>query len=130
MARPDFSVQAGKLNLEVEAGATHIEPFTWYVGSDPVDLVTPACTARLSVRAEKNVGSAVITLTEGSGITLGASGAITVEFTPVQTLDLAQLNLVNCYYDLEITFVSGADAGRVKRLIEGKLRVDWSASSV
>lgn len=130
MARPDFTSQAGVLDIEVEAGATHVETLQWLVGTEAVDVVTPACTARLCVRAVKNTGSALVTLTDASGITLAADGDITFEFTPTQTLTLAQAQLVNIFYDLEITFVSGDDSGRVKRLVEGKLRVDWGASSV
>ncbi len=130
MARPDFSAQAGKLKIEVEAGATHIETIQWFTGTEPVDLIGPACTAELSVRAVKNTGSAIVTLTQGSGITLAANGLITIEFTPTQTLLLAGGNRAGAYYDLEVTFVSGSDAGRVKRVIEGPIKIDWSATSV
>ena len=81
-----------------------------------VDLVAgDGYTARMMIK-ESAGGTAIISLTNSSGITLAASGNnIVIE---ISATDTAAMDFDNAVYDLEI--VSGTE---VTRVLEGKVKL-------
>lgn len=72
-------------------------------------------SARMQVRETIDAASALLSLTESSGITLGTDGTIAIVASAVQT---AAMSAVNGYYDLEVE--SGSV---VTRYLTGRCRV-------
>jgi hypothetical protein len=106
-------------NLLVYQGATFDEELLLEVDGDPVDLT--GYTAAMKVRATP-ADDAVLSLTNGSGITLGgALGTVAVVITATQTSDIAAGRY---YYDLELT-----SAGVVTRFIQGTFQVSAQITS-
>ena len=104
----------GKLNLTCPQGSTFSKSLTYKLDDDPVDLT--GYDARLQVREFFYSPDPVLSLTNTSGITLGASaGTISVLIDAATTASLIPGDYV---YDLEL--VAG---GTVTRLIEGKFVV-------
>ena len=96
-------------------GATFNKVFTWEVDAVPVNLT--GYTARMQVRSTKDSATTIVSLTTGSGITLGgAAGTITLDLSATAT---AALPSGVYLYDLEL--VSGG--GQVTRLLEGKFTI-------
>lgn len=92
-------------------GETFDRTVTWKIGDVAVNLT--GYTARLQVRKTHKSTSAVVSLTQASGLTLGgAAGTIQIVISATAT---AALTAGRYVYDLEL--VSGD--GRVKRLLEG-----------
>jgi len=106
-------------NLLVYQGATFDQTFTLTVSGSPVNLT--GYTAAMKVRATP-ADDAVLSLTNGSGITLGgALGTVAVVITATQTSNIAAGKY---YYDLELT-----SAGVVTRFIQGSFRVSAEITS-
>lgn len=106
----------GTLNLTCYQGASFDYTLTWNVGGSAVDLTN--YTARMQVRASYDSHTAVLSLTSGSGITLGGTaGSIFIEAAPITTAAIASGQYV---YDLELVTQGGA----VTRLVEGTFTVD------
>ena len=104
----------GKLNLTCPQGSTFSKSLTYKLDDDPVNLT--GYDARLQVREFFYSPDPVLSLTNASGITLGASaGTISVLIDAATTASLIPGDYV---YDLEL--VAG---GTVTRLIEGKFVV-------
>lgn len=105
----------GKLDLDLYQGATFSYVLTWEVGGSPVNLTS--YTGRLQARTTPDATTPVLSLTTGSGITLGGSaGTITLTRTAAQTAALTPGRYV---YDLELESAGGV----VTRLVEGELIV-------
>jgi hypothetical protein len=95
-------------------GETFSRTVTWSVNGAPVDLT--GYTDAMQVRASYSSATAIISLTNGSGITLGgAAGTIQLSISAVTT---AALTAGTYVYDLELTY-----AGTVTRLLEGQFVV-------
>lgn len=110
----------GVLNLACYQGANFDYSLTWTTTSGtvtaPVDLTN--YSARMQVREDYAASTAVMSLTSGSGITLGGTaGTILLEASSTATAALISGQYL---YDLEL--VSGA--GYVTRLVEGTFIVD------
>lgn len=110
----------GDLNLDCFQGANFDYSLTWTTTSgtvtSPVDLTN--YTARMQVRDEYTASTAVLSLTSGSGITLGGTaGTILLEASATATAALVSGQYV---YDLELV----SAAGYVTRLVEGLFIVD------
>lgn len=102
---------AGLYDITCEQGATFNLVLTWRnPDQSPIDVT--GYTAKMQVRTSKSAESAVLTLTDGDGITLGGvDGTITLTASATATGDIAEGTYV---YDLEL------DSGSVvTRLIEG-----------
>jgi len=109
----------GALDLDMYQGATWEYTLTWKLNGAPVDL--SAYSARMMARSSYAAASAVLSLTNGSGITLGGTaGTIVLAASAVTTAGVAAAQYV---YDLEL--VSG---GTVTRLVEGYLNVSPEAT--
>lgn len=110
----------GILNLDCFQGANFDYSLTWTTTAGtvttPVDLTN--YSARMQVREEYASGSAVLSLTSGSGITLGGTaGTILLEASSTATAALVSGQYL---YDLELV----SAAGYVTRLVEGVFIVD------
>jgi hypothetical protein len=102
-------MQVGTCNLTVPLGADFSQPFT-IAG---YDLTT--FTAKLQIRVSYAASAALLTLTNGAGITLG-NGTFQINMTNAQT---AALPVGLWVYDLKITSASNV----VTRLIQGTVKV-------
>ena len=108
----------GLLNLSCYQGASWDYTLTWQTGGTPVNLTS--YTARMQVRESYDAGTAVLSLTSGTGITLGGTaGTIVLEAAATTTATLDGTPNKQYIYDLEL--VSGA--GVVTRLVEGNFTV-------
>lgn len=95
-------------------GATWDYQLVWKTAGTPVDLTN--YTARLQARATYATGTAVLSLTNGTGITLGGTaGTITLSASATTTAAIPAAQYV---YDLEL--VNGST---VTRLVQGYLNV-------
>lgn len=105
---------AGTANITIEQGAAFSQLILWKDASgNPVDITN--YTAKFQIRASKEDTTALISLTQASGLTLGgAAGTIAISLTDTQT---AALTFVKCYYDLLLTPSTPANSSI--RLLEG-----------
>lgn len=104
-------INPGVYPLTVNCGATYDKTFTADDGSGHINWT--GYTAALKIREHLN-STPVLSLTSGSGITLGGTaGTIQIVITAAQSADIAPGTYI---YDLELT--SGA---YVVRLLQGKI---------
>jgi len=108
---------AGKYDITIEQGATFSLPISYKDSTGSVvDLVSgDGYTVRMMIK-ESAGGTAIISLTNSSGITLAASGNNIV--IDISATDTAAMDFDNAVYDLEI--VSGTE---VTRVLEGKVKL-------
>ena len=101
---------AGTVKFTVTKGDSFHRQITWSDDSGPINLT--GYTARMQIRASYTSASALISLTQASGLTLGgAAGTIDINITSNQTTALAAGTYV---YDLEMTY-----GATVKTILEG-----------
>jgi hypothetical protein len=107
---------AGKYDIVIEQGASFSMTITWKDSTDaPVNL--GGYTARMQVRTTHDSPEALVSLTSGSGITLGgALGTIEVAIAPAVTAALPPSDAV---YDLELQ----SSGGDVTRLLQGSVTI-------
>ena len=108
-------MKPAKYNIICPQGATYDVQFTYKINKFPVDVT--GYSARMQVRETHISSNTLVSLTNGSGITLGGtagtidiliSAATTAGFTP------------NAYvYDLELVSANGT----VTRMLEGSFTV-------
>jgi hypothetical protein len=107
-------ISPGKYNITAYQGATFDVQATWSVDANPVDLTN--FTAAMQVRRTFDAEDAVLSLSDGAGITLGGlAGTIAVS---VDAATMAELDASEYVYDLELD--SGSE---VTRLIQGTFTV-------
>lgn len=103
---------AGQYTITAEAGATFRLSLVWRdPDGDPIDLTT--YTARMQVRVSPADDDPLVSLTTGSGITLGGAAGtidITVAATATDDWDEGRYR-----YDIEMVSAGGI----VTRLLEG-----------
>jgi hypothetical protein len=108
----------GVLDLNCYQGANFDYTLTWQAGGTVVNLT--GYTARMQVRDSYDAGTAIVSLTSGTGITLGGTaGTIALVLSATATALLDGTPNTQFVYDLEL--VSGA--GYVTRLVEGRFYV-------
>ena len=107
---------AAQYNIIIEQGATWRLSLTWKDSAGaPIDLT--GYTARMQVRQAYGAADALLSLSNGTGITLGPSaGVITLTASATQTAAIAARNGV---YDLEMV----APDGTVTRLLQGSVTI-------
>jgi len=106
---------AGSYDFTIEQGATFNLLMTWKIDNIAVNL--SGYTARLQARIDVDEVDTILSLTTGSGITLGgAAGTITLDQSASQTAVLPKGEYV---YDLELQSSSGV----VTRLLQGELNI-------
>lgn len=104
---------AGTYDITIEQGSTFTRTITWKDENDTAVNLT-GYSARLQMRESVDASSTFISLTNGSGITLGGvAGTILIEISATDTAAITQSGV----YDLEL--VSGA--GVVTRLLQGNV---------
>ncbi len=104
------------LNLVCYQGASFDYALTWRTNGTAVNLT--GYSARMQVRESYDAGTAVVSITSGTGITLGGTaGSIILELTPTTTAGVPSGQYV---YDLELQ----TSGGYVTRLLEGNFTVD------
>lgn len=104
-------------NITIDQGADFFLNVT-YDNPDGTPVNITGYTAEMQVRTNPNSPTAVLTLTNGSGITItGSSGLVAIHATATQTRAIDEGPYV---YDLEITAPTG---GVVTRLIQGQALV-------
>lgn len=104
------------LNLYCWQGANFDYALTWNTNGTAVNLT--GYSARMQVREAYESLSPVLSLTSGSGITLGGTaGSIILEANATTT---AALEAGQYVYDLELV----TSGGYVTRLLEGNFTVD------
>lgn len=108
----------GVLNMDCYQGANFDYTLTWKSAGVAVNLT--GYTARMQVRESYDAGSAIMSLTSGTGIALGGTaGTITITAAATATAALDGTPNKQHIYDLEL--VSGA--GVVTRLVEGNFTI-------
>ena len=108
----------GYLDLSCYQGANFDYTLTWQTGGSAVNLT--GYSARMQVRDSYDAGTAVVSLTSGTGITLGGTaGTIGLALSATATAALDGTPNTQYIYDLEL--VTGA--GYVTRLVEGRFMV-------
>jgi hypothetical protein len=103
-------INPGTYNITAYQGATYDLNLTWAVAGTPVNL--GGYTAAMQVRENPSSNQAILSLTSGSGITLGGTAGTIGILISASTMGAATPG--NYVYDLEL--YSG---GQVTRLIQG-----------
>jgi hypothetical protein len=107
-------INPGTYNITCPQGATWDRTFTVNVGGTALNLT--GYTAAMQVRESADAGTAIISLTNGSGITLGGTaGTIGVVISSAVTAGAAAGSYS---YDLELN-----SGGTITRLLEGSFNV-------
>jgi hypothetical protein len=117
----DFSAlsSSGPVKFTAKQGDTFHRQVTWSGDSGPINLT--GYTARMQIRNSYTSSTALLSLTQVSGLTLGgANGTIDIDITSIQTTALAVGTYV---YDLEMT--SGSE---VTTILEGTFVVTAQAT--
>lgn len=99
-------------DISIDQGATYTLVATWKDSAgSPVDLT--GYTARMQMREAHNADSALLSLTDGDGITItAAEGKLEISIAAADTAGLPPGRHV---YDLEVE----SAGGEVTRLVEG-----------
>jgi hypothetical protein len=101
-------------NITAYQGATYKLDMTYKIDDTPVNLTN--YTAAMQVRETPSAETAVLSLANGTGITLGGTaGTISIN-VPASTMGSAEAG--NYQYDLELN-----SAGEVTRLLQGKFQI-------
>lgn len=125
-AQNQSMAEAVKKQLVIEQGSSFVFAFTLYEADGITPVANTGWSARMQIRgnyADFDTGPALVSLTDGSGITLGgATGAVTVRLTPSQT---AALNFDGeAYYDLELVEATGT----THRVFSGRVELSREVS--
>ena len=108
-------MKPAKYNTVCPQGATYDTQFTYKINKFPVNLT--GYTARMQVRETHTSPTTLVSLTNGSGITLGGvAGTIDILISSQQT---EGFNPVPHVYDLELI----APNGSVTRILEGTFNI-------
>ncbi len=107
-------VQPGKYNITAYQGATYDLNLTWTIGGTAVNLTN--YTAAMQVRTAANASTAILSLTNGSGITLGGTAG-TIDVT-ISSTTMGAATPGQYVYDLELNSGSA-----VTRLIQGTFQI-------
>jgi hypothetical protein len=111
-------VAAADYNTVIDQGADWYINFQ-YEDSNGVPINLTNYTAKMQLRSLPTSATAVLTLTQGNGITIvGATGLLEIHATAAQTGDI---DAGFYYYDLEIT---APVSGVITRLIQGQIEVN------
>ena len=107
-------IKAGKYNITAYQGATYDLDLTWSTNGTPVNLTN--YTAAMQVRTAANASTAIISLTNGTGITLGGTaGTININ---IGATTMGSASPGQYVYDLELN-----SGGTVYRLIQGTFSI-------
>lgn len=110
-------MSASIYNLNIEQGATFTRTITWKDSTGAAINLT-GYTARMQIRERVESSTALVSLTNSSGITLGGAAG-TVVITVTAALTDALPNMKKGVYDLELVSAGGI----VTRLLQGEVVV-------
>lgn len=116
----EFPEKAGELNIVLRSGTDFSLPLTWKDNAGtPYNLT--GYTAAFQIRASAaDTGTPLLSLTDGSGITLGgAAGTIDIDITNAQN-NFGQRTMV---YDLILTDSLGSKHPLIKGTVTSKQKV-------
>jgi hypothetical protein len=108
-------ITPGRYNITAYQGATYDLSMTWSVGGTAVNLTN--YTAAMQVRESVSAGSAIISLTSSSGITLGGTAGTIALNIPAATMGSAPAG--SYVYDLELN-----SGGTITRLMQGTFQIE------
>jgi hypothetical protein len=108
-------INPGIYNIKAYQGATYGLNLTWAIGGTAVNLT--GYTAAMQVRENTSATATILSLTNGSGITLGGTAGTIAIAVPATTMGFATPG--NYVYDLELN-----SGGQVTRLIQGSFAID------
>jgi hypothetical protein len=107
-------IKPGRYNITAYQGATYDLDLTWSTNGTPVNLTN--YTAAMQVRTAANASTAIISLTNGTGITLGGTaGTININ---INSTTMGSATPGQYVYDLELN-----SGGTVYRLIQGTFSI-------
>jgi hypothetical protein len=101
-------------NITAYQGATYDLNLTWAIGGTAVNLT--GYTAAIQVRINPAESSTILSLTNGSGITLGGTAGTIAVAVSANTMGSATPG--NYVYDLELN-----SGGQVTRLLQGSFAI-------
>jgi hypothetical protein len=101
-------------NITAYQGATYDLNLTWAIGGTAVNLT--GYTAAMQVRINPADSSTILSLTNGSGITLGGTAGTIAVAVSANTMGSATPG--NYVYDLELN-----SGGQVTRLLQGSFAI-------
>jgi hypothetical protein len=107
-------ISPGKYNITAYQGATYDLNLNWKIGGTAVNLT--GYTAAMQVRESYNSPTTILSLTSGSGITLGGTAGTIAIAVSAATMGSAIPG--NYVYDLELT-----QASQVTRLLQGSFNI-------
>jgi hypothetical protein len=108
-------------NMVVEQGTDFVRTIVPLGGDNqPFDLT--GFTSKLQARRNKSSSIALLTLSEGSGLTTDPSGSITIDLTEAQT---SALSFSSAFYDLKLEKPGIPWGGRI---IQGRIQVSRSVT--
>ena len=108
-------MSAGTYHIKIEQGATFALTLTYKDANDSAINLT-GYAARMQLRKNINDDTAIVSLTDGSGITLGGAAG-TIEIT-ISATTTAGLTATEGVYDIELE-----SGGVVTRLLSGTYTV-------
>lgn len=118
----EIEMTAGRYDFTIEQGATFKRTLVYRDLNEDVIDVSAGYTAAMEIR-DRYGGTLIKTLTNGSGITLGAT-TITIE---ISDTDTSGFSFKWAVYDLELVKVA---TGEVTRLLEGKVKLSKNATTL
>jgi hypothetical protein len=101
-------------NITAYQGATYDLNMTWKIAGTAVNLT--GYTAAMQVRENADASATILSLTNGSGITLGGTAGTIAVAVSANTMGSAIAG--NYVYDLELN-----SGGQVTRLIQGSFAI-------
>lgn len=101
-------------NITAYQGATYDLNMTWAIGGTPVNLT--GYTAAMQVRINPSETDTILSLTSGSGITLGGTAGTIAVNVSANTMGSATPG--SFVYDLELN-----SGGQVTRLLQGAFTI-------
>lgn len=107
-------IKPGKYNITAYQGATYDLNLTWSTGGTPTNLTN--YTAAMQVRTAANAPTTILSLTNGSGITLGGTAG-TIDVT-IGATTMGSATPGQYVYDLELN-----SGGTVYRLLQGTFQI-------
>lgn len=107
-------IKPGRYNITAYQGATYDMNLTWSTNGTPTNLTN--YTAAMQVRVTADASTAVLSLTNGSGITLGGTAG-TIDIT-IGATTMGSVSAGQYVYDLELN-----SGGTVYRLLQGTFQV-------
>jgi hypothetical protein len=108
-------ITPGRYNITAYQGATYGLSLNWSIGGTAVDLTN--YTAAMQVREAYNASAPVLSLTNGSGITLGGTAG-TIDIS-VSASTMGSIVAGQYLYDLELNSGSA-----ITRLVQGNFSVE------